>query len=322
MDFGVLTEKYLGEHARYQKLAGFVADHLNRQLREACVKHEMAHRAKDVPNFVKKAIKKGYGDPWDEIRDKAGVRVLVPYHDLTPRVSEVVRDTFTVTHEEDKRLGLAPDQLGYLGIHFEVVVPDAVLGGANADLSGLICEIQVHTRVQNAWSEVSHELIYKPTGEVDADVKRRILRLVALAELFDEEVRRAKSELVTTAGYREAAMLHELERIFLPLAKREYDHELSIDVLNIVKNAYTETELDTFPNLIDTFVDAQRDTLRIIYERYEDDATAHPLLFQPEALAIYERASNRGALLKERWLESGWDMTILDRLTEVFGVPV
>src|SRR5690606_19531847 len=131
-------------------------------------------RAKDVPNFVRKALRKGYPDPWESIRDKAGVRVLVPYHDLTSRVSEVIRETFTVTHEEDKRLDLAPDQLGYLGIHFEVVVPDAVLGGSHADLSGLICEIQVHTRVQNAWSEVSHELIYKPAGEVDADVKRRV----------------------------------------------------------------------------------------------------------------------------------------------------
>jgi len=321
-DIDALRNAYLAERARYEKLASYVCQVLTTKVHAAGVPAQVSGRAKDVPNLLRKAIKKGYSDPLREITDKAGVRVIVNHLHQVETVTALAQDVFQVDEYDNKVAGYEPDQLGYLGVHLLVRPKGDLLDASNQDLSELTCEIQIHTRAQNAWSEVSHPLLYKPTGAGPAStVQRRILRLLSLIEMFDEEVARARGDILAEPDYHPAAMLQSLEREYLLIAPADYDAELSLSILPVIAKSYTEDELEQFDSLISDFAQSQREALRSLLNAHAGDASADPLLFQPEMLAVFERLSTVPNALRDSW-DRELDPKLLTTLSETLGRPV
>lgn len=313
---------YLAERARYEKLAEYVRTELSTRVQAAGVPAQITARAKDVPNLLRKAIKKGYTDALAEITDKAGVRVIVGHLHQVDTVTALVHDGFQVHEYDNKVAGYEPDQLGYLGVHLLVKPRGELLDAGSQDLDGLTCEIQIHTRAQNAWSEVSHPLLYKPAGPgPPSTVQRRIIRLLSLVEMFDEEVERARGDILAEPTYRPAAMLQALEREFLLIAPDDYDAELSLAILDVIASAYNDDELESFGLLIAEFVQSNREALRGLLRAHADDQRADPLLFQPEMLAIFERLHEAPNTLREVWNRQ-LDASLLTSLSETLGRPI
>lgn len=323
--------RFRSDLARYEKLATAVERHLIESTRGLGLAAEVTARAKEEPNFLRKALKKQaqdptkYADPFLSIHDRAGARVVVPHRSATTMVRdciEAVDSPFEVVEVEDTRERYAPNELGYLGVHYLVCLRASSLDNASRDLEGLICEVQLHTKAQSAWSTVSHPLLYKPAdGEVPVHIARRINRSIALIDLFDDEIELARSDLVGQPGYVPAQMLETLQTEFMRLSPVDFDPELSLAILSGIQDAYTESERNLFAALMSDFVDQSREAIAAIYAHYQADPGAHPLLFQPEGLAIYERLLTAPARLESVWASrSSYSVELLDSLRPVLGV--
>jgi len=323
LDVPTLRAEYEVERPYYERLADLVARLLCDRLQSAGLHLELQSRAKDVPSFLRKAIRKKYANPLQEINDKVGIRLLVANLDQRQAACAAIESLFhPVMEREDLRERLGPDQLGYMGIHYLVTPSVDALGPDDEDLRGRIAEIQVHTRAQHAWSENSHELIYKPLGPGPSPtLQRRVLRAMALIELFDEEIQSARRMMMSDAHYRPVSMLTALKRIFMTLAPRDYDVELSMQVLDVIREAYDEPELERFDELLSAFEESHHDIIAAVYQRYGSDQTADPLLFQPESIAIFERLERRPQKLEAVWRRE-LDVTLLESLAAVFGRPL
>ena len=318
-DLEAVRQTYLQQQPIYEDLATHVADALRRDTRERGILCEVDSRSKGVASLVKKAIRKRYLDPLKQIRDKAGVRVVVRYPDALGSIDALIQERFEVKHHEDKRAKTNFTELAYRGTHYEVVLRSRPPG--RADLENLICEIQVHTRAEHLWSDVSHDLLYKPAQVPPGEIQRRVYRLVALVELFDSEVRLARDFILGQPGYEAAAMLFELEQAFFKLSARQFDSDLSLTALDSLRSTYTDAERARFASLIAAFVDANRTRLDGLYSTYALDDDAPVFMFQPESLIVLERLAKHRYKLRSAWA-AVLPAEMLQELEDVWGESI
>jgi hypothetical protein len=240
----------------------------------------------------------------------------VTFVDDVPVVEEVIRARFAVERYENKTLGLDYHELGYLGVHFDVSLHDGDV--ARAEWRGLIAEVQIHTRAQNCWADVSHRLLYKPARDTPIEIKRRIYRLMALIELFDETVQDARKAIEMLPGAPEAGVLAEIEQHFYQFVARPYDRELSLDIIPVLEGLYDARERKEFGELIRSFVARNRQKLDELFEAYRDDDRCNPLIFQPEALMVFERLERDAFRLRDAWAAS-FPLPLLENLAMIWG---
>src|SRR2546425_3122194 len=112
---------------------------------------------------------------------------------------------------------------------------------------------------------------------------------MALVELFDESVEMARNELLKLPNFEEGRFLKDLERWFYRLTARRFDRDLSLEIVGTLKEAYSPDEREAFGELLDRFAEQRLDKLEGIYNQYREDDRCSPLLFQPEALMVFER---------------------------------
>lgn len=317
-----VVARYRDEFPKYERLASLMGTMLETALRDDGYRlAEVSSRAKDVDSFGKKAMRKSYRDPLAEIEDKAGVRVVIPFARDRAPVETTAARVLILEDRDDKRAALTIDRLGYLGIHFRVRVRPELLSKPNKDLDGLWAEFQLHTKAENAWSVATHDTLYKAAVDVPPAVARRMMRLVALVEVFDDEVGRFQSELSALPGFRElGALVPPLERELLRFTRRDPDIALSGLVIPALAPLYARDDpLSIFTEVLCPYIEQRRDELRQLYERYEDDVRANPLLFQPEALMLFERLEHDRFRLRENWPPQV-SLDVLLNLADIRGV--
>lgn len=322
-DISKIREYWDVDQPKYEELVSRVRSVLELEIRNMGMMCVIEGRAKDTGSLLKKAMKPKYKNPYEEITDKAGVRVIVPYLSQVKPIGSMISDRFDVVAYEDKGSNLGPHELGYLGVHYEVHLPEADLQQENDRCKGLICEIQLHTRAQNIWSDLEHNLIYKPTLDPPSHIKRSVFRLVSLIELFDNEMGRSLDEIMGLPQFRESRILAVLEPHYYRLGGLPYDRELSIYVLDAILTLYSDPEIETFDIVMENFIGKYSSVIADIYKRYQDDTGSVPLLFQPEALVIFERLERASSRLA---LRSKWDsilpMQELQELATTFGKSI
>ena len=309
-----MRKRWSEARPHYERFAEHVRDKLKADLFRQGINCEVTCRCKEVASLLKKQIIKNYADPWKQITDKAGVRVVTPYETRIPEIEAVIRRSFDVQKREDKEDDREYDRLGYRGVHFEV----CLLPGTD-EYEGMQCEIQLHTSAGHLWSATSHDLAYKANEDIPNDIKRRLYRLVALTELFDAEVTACRDAIMNLPNHEEVRLLSELERFFFPLASRDYNKALSLEIISELKPLYDPTELTEFDALMSEFVARHGEKLRGIYDQYKNDGR-HLMLFQPESLMIFERAEHDPFELLDRWDEYRPPQLVRDLVTSIWGV--
>jgi ppGpp synthetase/RelA/SpoT-type nucleotidyltranferase len=278
-------------------------------------------RAKKVDSFVKKALRRGYADPIEQIGDKAGGRVIVHYLADVPTVERLVRDVCQVDRRESKLDALSYDELGYLGVHYDVrPKPETVATATTPGLERRRAEIQIHTKAQSAWAVVSHELLYKSAVQAPDDLRRDVMRLVALVELFDAEVARFRQAVESHPDFSEMTVIKPLDDAIVRFTGRRPDPGLSVLSIPAVVRLYAEPPEDVFAAVIEPFLHAESGRLSAIFERYRDDERANPLLFQPEALLIFERLEHDRDRLKASWPVDKLPLELLESMAAIWGV--
>ncbi len=215
------------ERPHYQVYEKALLAVLNRACNECGVLGFVQARAKATASFAEKITRKGQDleDPVTQFTDLCGARVIGQTQEDVDRICAFVRRHFKIdeANSPDVRSRLAVGEFGYLSEHLVVQFPWATLDGINlrmgADVSpeeALLreelepldpkgwtavaetigsrkAEIQVRTLLQHAWSDVTHDRIYKGDFRPPARLARQIHRVAALLEEADGELQEAVS---------------------------------------------------------------------------------------------------------------------------------
>ncbi len=160
-------------------------------------KIEPTFRLKDAKSIVQKAFhrNKNYLDPWNDITDKVGCRFVVLLLSDIKIVQEAVEEigewTFSKDRDFYKEKENEPERFAYQSMHYVVRNKEAI--AISQDESSIVeipvntpCEIQIRTLMQHAYSEMTHDSIYKSNVKTRNDVIRIASRCSAMIETTDE----------------------------------------------------------------------------------------------------------------------------------------
>jgi len=187
-----ISTQYKNRHTNFLKvMADRLEDYVTELVAESGIGRvdRISARAKDPERFDKKAFKLNddgtlkYENPLEQIQDQIGLRIIVFYLSDVRIIEEKIINRFFQSLE---RKSLSPEDtwaFSYFGRHFILHLPDeAFIEGVDRDTVPFCFELQVKTLFQHAWSEASHDLVYKPMqGDLSDEDTRRLAFTAAQA---------------------------------------------------------------------------------------------------------------------------------------------
>jgi ppGpp synthetase/RelA/SpoT-type nucleotidyltranferase len=156
---------------------------------------EYAHitnRAKKFPSFCEKVYRKSCKDPFAEITDFSGVRIVYLYASDLEKIEKIIEREFEIIEKINKVSDQDVERFGYGALHYLIKIKKKHSGVRYDDLKDLICEIQVRTILQDAWAIVAHHLSYKHESDIPNELKRKLNALSGLFETADDQFERLR----------------------------------------------------------------------------------------------------------------------------------
>lgn len=157
-------------------------------------------RLKGAGSLLVKAFyrAKSYNNPFDDITDKVGVRLVLLVASQMPVAQRVIENCASWVHSKDKDFEAERDQdpykFSYQSDHYIVRAKGGVEFDGVQIPDGTPCEVQVRTLLQHAQSELTHDTIYKPSVVSTPAMLRANAKSIALVEAtndYFEDVMRA-----------------------------------------------------------------------------------------------------------------------------------
>nr|WP_246728588.1 RelA/SpoT domain-containing protein [Rhizobium laguerreae] len=149
-------------------------------------------RVKTEDSLVQKAfIRKRYADPYNDIEDKVGVRFVVLLNEDVRLIGNAIENaaaywTWDKARDFESERQANPSVFDYQSLHY-VVRSKPGIRHDDLDLpADLPCEIQVRTLLQHAYSELTHDTIYKPSVSTTPEMMRAAAKSMALIEATDD----------------------------------------------------------------------------------------------------------------------------------------
>lgn len=179
---GVIDE-FVSEYERqfdfWEAAARTARGLLEAELASSGLRALVTSRAKSLDRLEEKLRGRDRKNPYEsveqigqDVADLAGVRVALYFPGQIEETEQVIRTTFDV--QKDKRFPSGdPDDAssgsahrqrfsGYGARHFRVHIPTSRLSGGQERYATALIEVQVASVLMHAWSEVEHDLVYKP----------------------------------------------------------------------------------------------------------------------------------------------------------------
>lgn len=198
-------------------------------------------RVKDDQKLVEKAFyrNKNYADPYGDITDKVGTRFVVLLGSDIRKVEEALTSiegwTFSKDRDYEEEQKQNPLKFDYAAVHFVVRADDECVFEGVKIPAGTPCEVQIKTLLQHAYSELTHDTIYKPQIEATHFMQRNAAKAMALLEATNDyfeqvasdvdaalaSVRKMTAELSTV--YRDAIGLEPKPTVLEGLLLRAYE---------------------------------------------------------------------------------------------------
>lgn len=181
-----LVRKFNEQRADYEQLCAEIVYSIQAMAKASKIRiNAVSSRTKSLESFLEKLERKSYNDPFAEITDFAGVRVVCFYEDDIVRIEGLIRKQFHVVEADHKGRAIDVDRFGYNATHFLVHLGDSVSGPRYDSLRELVCEIQVRTVLQDAWAIFTHHLMYKHEDQIPDSIKRELHALAGALETAD-----------------------------------------------------------------------------------------------------------------------------------------
>ncbi|MFJ7305514.1 hypothetical protein [Streptomyces sp. NPDC099088] len=209
--------RYAKEYDFYSQAARLSAQALERDLRTSGIRCIVTHRAKDAERLENKcrqreSLKGGYssiGEIFEDVVDLAGVRVALYFPGELDQVDKVVNRLFRLVEPKKEFPSAAQGEngkrfSGYSAVHYRVHLAGQGLSETDKRYMSARVEIQVASVLMHAWSEVEHDLVYKPlSGDLSAQelaILDQLNGLVIAGELSLQMLQEAGEARVADAG--------------------------------------------------------------------------------------------------------------------------
>ena len=171
------------------------------------------HRAKGIGSLRSRLIEAGNLDSQtleQDRRDLAGVRVIFYTNSDVDRflASALIRDNFEIEEDSTRIHHPTAENEGakYRGIHYTVRLrQNRIRLPEYARFAGMRCEIQVQTILNHAWSETSHDILYK--NKLSDGYGKKAM------EGIDRRFKRIIDKYLVPAGYEIQKAQQEYERV-------------------------------------------------------------------------------------------------------------
>jgi putative GTP pyrophosphokinase len=103
----------------YERLGKNVIEALETFLNEHIIGFlAISTRIKSLDSFVEKIERKNYSDPFEDIEDICGIRVICFYQSDIEKICQIIEREFDIQENEDKEQLLNDDQFGYRSYHY------------------------------------------------------------------------------------------------------------------------------------------------------------------------------------------------------------
>src|SRR5690606_4310241 len=204
----LFIKQYEKENAFYQQLALVVKELLETEIYNRGIKAIVTHRTKKLDSLREKLHrrnnKKHYRSCEDiekDIVDLAGIRVALYFPSDRKVLDKTIERLFDVEAKKEfpsdpQRPKLNKRFSGYWASHYRVRLRESE--ELDKRFSAKIVEIQVASVLMHAWSEVEHDLVYKPLSGAVSDDELAILDeingLVMAGEIALERLQKAYVE--------------------------------------------------------------------------------------------------------------------------------
>lgn len=309
-----VIDDYIAGYARevdyYQEAARLAADCCKALLRRNGIRGIVSNRAKSPDRLRDKLLKreqerkdakkrgfKSLDDIRADIIDLSGVRIALYFPADRAKVATLLADEFDVQKtkgfpEKGKaRPGKRFD--GYHATHFHVTLRDGNVARPDERYLSALIEIQVASVLMHAWSEVEHDMIYKPlTGDLSDDelaILDELNGMVIAGEIALERLQRAVETRVARENskfsnrYELAAFLADETRAL----RSGRDAELTMGDVGTLLKLLRAAELDQPGSLTDYL-----QTVREVTEHrpLADQLADMVLLERPDLYALYGSA--------------------------------
>lgn len=193
--YAALREEYLLE------CVSRLQEHISERMKGVEYIDRITARAKTVKSFLKKADKKTpdgsfkYSNPFDELQDMIGARIIVFYPQTIHVVDDIIMRFYTAYEEADKQPA-SFSEFGYEGKHFILRMPAELLPDEIPEFFPECFELQIKTLFQHAFSEATHDLVYKPGAVVAPEQMKRTAFAAASAWGADQVLAQLVEELL------------------------------------------------------------------------------------------------------------------------------
>jgi putative GTP pyrophosphokinase len=148
--------------------------------------HSVVARVKKRKSFLEKITRKNYQDPFIEMPDIVGARIVCLFMNDLPKLKLILHQKFRVLIEEDKVESAPADSFGYMSVHYECELKSEHSGPRYDKLRGIRFEIQCRTLLMDAWANVSHHLEYKGEASIPEPLRRNFHALSGLFYVADQ----------------------------------------------------------------------------------------------------------------------------------------
>lgn len=147
--------------------------------------HSFIHRIKPFDSFVEKIRRKDAKEPFQEIMDVVGLRIVCLFHSNVKDIGTIVEKNFEVIEKDDKIDGVDVNIFGYMSLHYKAKLKDVSSDSYYKNIKDIPFEIQIRTIAQDAWASISHNLDYKNESEIPLHLKRDFHALSGLFYIAD-----------------------------------------------------------------------------------------------------------------------------------------
>jgi ppGpp synthetase/RelA/SpoT-type nucleotidyltranferase len=294
-------DKYHIDVPIYEQYGNYIKDEIVRKAKEENIPDswfiiEPTSRVKDEKSLLEKAFYrgKGYADPYNDITDKVGVRfVLLTTNQVTSFTKVIEKiENFICRKDRDyeREQEQNPTIFIYQSMHYIISLKNVIKCNGITIPTGIYCEVQIRTLLQHAYSELTHDTIYKPKTVAEPRTHRLVARSMALIETTDvifSEV----STLVGVEKNRNEIVINSIEREYSNKIKFEKEDKMC----NLILDFYRDN-IPTFNQIYD-FINEKPYIIVKINERSESK-----LLFrQPVILLLYYIIDRNQYLCLKKW---------------------
>ena len=207
-------ENYKRRFQFYDTAGRLAAKQLEDALQSAGIRAIVTSRAKNPGRLKSKVLRrnsrrevpyKNMREIYDDIADLSGVRVSLYFPGDREKTDTLIADLFVVLEtkqfpEQSKRPSYNKRFSGYWANHYRAHMREENLDPSQKKYAAARIEVQVASVLMHAWSEVEHDLIYKPLQGTLSDEELAIIDelngLVLTGEIALERLQNAGNERI------------------------------------------------------------------------------------------------------------------------------